>query len=105
MVAGADLVLTAEAAHRTFLLEEHPEAFRKVFSLGQFAEAVAAHGKTTTGRELVETVGRHRSAADPRDDVADPYGRGPDVAAACSARIDGLLAMVVPALLQNRATQ
>ena len=36
----ADLVLTMESAHRTFILDEHPSLFRKVFTLGQFAQAV-----------------------------------------------------------------
>ena len=31
---------TAEAAHRTFILDDHPQLFRKVFTLGQFAETV-----------------------------------------------------------------
>ena len=37
----ADLVLTTEAAHRSFILDDHPQLFRKVYTLGQFAEAVA----------------------------------------------------------------
>lgn len=105
LLADADVVLTAEAAHRSFLLGGHPGAFGKVFTLGQFAEAVTglrgASDGTPTGRALIETVGRRRSAADPRHDVADPYGRGPEVARACAARIDALLAIVIPALRQK----
>ena len=40
LLAEADLVLTAEAAHRSFILEESPEHLRKVFTVGQFAAAV-----------------------------------------------------------------
>ena len=105
LVADADLVLTAEAAHRTFLLDEHPEAFRKVFTLGQFAEAVKSSGGTARGRELIEVVGRRRPAADPRHDVDDPYRRGPEVAQAVAARIDELLAIVIPALRPTQASQ
>ncbi len=108
LLADADLVLTAEAAHRAFLLDEHPGALGKVFTLGQFAEAVAlggVSGDAPTGRALIEAVGRRPSAAAPRHDVADPYRRGPDLARACAARIDELLAIVVPALRQNRVTQ
>jgi sulfate adenylyltransferase len=43
-VEGADLVLAMEASHRRFLLDEFPAAFRRVFLLGQFAEAVADGG-------------------------------------------------------------
>jgi sulfate adenylyltransferase len=106
LVEAADLVLTAEAAHRTYLLEESPGAFRKVFTLGQFAEAVTALGpEPLTGRALITEVGGHRSQADPRHDVDDPYRKGPEVARACAARIDELLAIVVPALRPTRASQ
>ena len=33
-------MLTAESSHRSFILDDHPGDFRKVFTLGQFAEAV-----------------------------------------------------------------
>ena len=106
LVEAADLVLTAEAAHRTYLLEETPGAFRKVFTLGQFADAVATLGADAPrGRALVAEIGRHRSQADPRHDVDDPYRRGPEVAAACKARIDDLLGIVVPALRPTQASQ
>ena len=32
LIDSADLVLTAEASHRTFLLDEYPHAFRKVLT-------------------------------------------------------------------------
>ena len=41
LIAEADVILTAEAAHRAYLLEENPAAFLKTFTLGQFAESVA----------------------------------------------------------------
>ncbi len=43
LVDEVDLVLTAEASHRQIVLDDHPVAFRKVFTLGQFAEAVRRH--------------------------------------------------------------
>ncbi|MFC6344531.1 adenylyl-sulfate kinase, partial [Nocardioides hankookensis] len=42
LLRDADLVLTAEHTHRQFILDDHPGAFRKVFTLGQFAEAARA---------------------------------------------------------------
>ena len=101
LIAQADVVLTAEAAHRRFLLEEHPDAFRKIFTLGQFAESVArltAGAGGLNGHDLIAEVGRHRTSADATHDVGDPYRRGPEVARACAARIDALLAVIVPAL-------
>ena len=101
LISEADVILTAEAAHRAYLLEENPAAFLKIFTLGQFAESVARLGADAArlrGRDLVVEVGRHRTRADPTHDVGDPYRRGPEVARACAARIDALLAVVVPAL-------
>jgi len=40
LLEDADLVITMEAAHRTFVLDDHPAMFRKVFTLGQLAKAV-----------------------------------------------------------------
>ena len=40
LVAEADVVLTAEASHRRFILEEQPGAVRKVFTLGQFVTSL-----------------------------------------------------------------
>lgn len=98
LVDEADLVLTAEAAHRTFILDEQPAAFRKVFTLGQFAEAVRAAGGGLQGRELVQAVGQRRGTADPALDVADPYRRGPEAAETAAAGIEELLRVVVPRL-------
>lgn len=38
LIDEADLVLIAEASHRSYVLEDHPAAFRKVFTLGQAVE-------------------------------------------------------------------
>ncbi len=97
LVADADVVLTAEASHRAFLLEEYPRAFRKVLTIGQFAEAAAASG--LQGRELIAAVGRQQPPARPGHDVRDPYRRGEAANAEAAAQIDGLLASVVPALI------
>ena len=105
LVADADLILTAEAAHATLLVLEHPEVSGKVFTLGQFAHAATALDRTVTGRGLIETVGRRRPVAAPHHDVADPYRTGPGTASACAARIDELLAIVIPALQPTQESQ
>ncbi|MDT9593555.1 adenylyl-sulfate kinase [Nocardioides zeae] len=97
LIADADLVLTAESRHRTFLLEEHPAAFKKVFTLGQFARGVQQVGEVATPRELIALIGRNRPSAEGVD-VADPYRRGPEAAAACARHIDELVGVVGPAL-------
>ncbi|WP_182524726.1 adenylyl-sulfate kinase [Nocardioides dongkuii] len=100
----ADLVLTAEAAHRTFILDDHPALFRKVFTIGQFAEVVRALGPDVSGRELLEQAAQRRGNADAALDVHDPYRRGPEAAETAAAGIEELLRVVVPALAGTRET-
>jgi sulfate adenylyltransferase len=101
-VAAADVVLTAEAQHRSYLLQEYPGAARKVFSLGQFADLVQQGDLALSGRELVQELGRRRPRADARLDVADPYRRGRKAARAALDHIEQLLDVVLPALVGRR---
>ena len=101
-VEESDLVLTAEVAHRRFILDDQPGAFRKVFTLGQFAAAVRDDDSDLTGRMLLERLGDRRGAADPELDVPDPDRRGAEIAASCSTMIDDLLRVVVPPLAGSR---
>jgi sulfate adenylyltransferase len=96
LLRDADVVLTAEGAHRQFVLDDHPGDFRKVFTLGQFAEIVRS--TDLHGREIVAYAGEHRGPADPALDVSDPYRRGPVAAQACARQLEELLNVVVPAL-------
>nr|WP_246298620.1 adenylyl-sulfate kinase [Nocardioides panaciterrulae] len=98
MVEEADLVLTAEAAHRTFILEDHPGAFRKVFTLGQFAEATTS-ATGLTGHELLAAVAQRRGSADPSLDVPDPYRRGPEGARAAADLLTDRLRAILTALV------
>lgn len=100
LVAEADLVLTAEARHRTFVLEEHPAAFKKVFTVGQFARGVAGLPDGTSPREAVARLAASRPSAEGAD-IADPYRRGPAAAEACADHIDRLVAQVTPALARR----
>jgi sulfate adenylyltransferase len=103
LLAEADLVLTAEAVHRSFILDDQPELFRKVFTLGQAAEAVARLEPGLTPTEVVARLGAARGSADPALDVPDPYRQGPEAAVAAAARITELLRAVLPALTGTRA--
>jgi sulfate adenylyltransferase len=98
LVNSADLVLTAEDEHRQFILLEQPAAFRKVFSLGQFATVVQRLDSAPSGSALVNAVANTSGIAQIRADVADPYRRGRRAAAECARQIDELLAVVLPAL-------
>jgi sulfate adenylyltransferase len=97
LVDEADLVLTAEVTHRRFILDEQPGAFRKVFTLGQFAAAVR-NADGLIGQDLLAEIATRRPHADPSLDVADPYRQGPDAAARAAEQIESLLQVVVPAL-------
>ncbi len=98
LVREADLVLTAEQAHRQFILDDQPEEFRKVFTIGQFAQVVRDADPTLNGRALLKHAAERRGTADVALDVADPYRRGPELARACATQLDDLLAVIVPAL-------
>lgn len=98
LIQEADLVLTAEASHRAFVLEEAPSAFRKAFTLGQFAESVERVDPGLTGAALVNAVGHRRAGAVDAHDVRDPYRRGRSAAEASADQIDALLHAVLPRL-------
>ncbi len=103
MINEADLVLTAEASHRAFVLEEVPGAFRKAFTLGQFAESVERVDPSLTGAALVTAVGHRRAGAVDAHDVRDPYRRGRAAAEASADQIDTLLEAVLPRLSSREA--
>jgi sulfate adenylyltransferase len=99
LLEEADLVLTAESAQRSYLLEDHPAMFRKVFTLGQAAEAIGRLEPGLSPTEVLARLGTARGHADPALDVPDPYRRGPEAAAATAEHISRLLQVVLPALM------
>lgn len=87
-VARADLVLTANRAHRAKVLGLLPSASARVFTLRQFVRLLAAArtqppldttGFDHPGEWLLASAGAARGLAVPQrpedDDVADPIGR------------------------------
>ena len=98
LLEDADLVLTMEVAHRTFILDDHPALFRKVFTLGQFAHAVGRAPRGLGRDALLAHIAAARGHADPALDVPDPYRRGAEAASGCVARLQELLRAVLPAL-------
>jgi protein-tyrosine phosphatase len=76
MAAGADLVLTAEATHRDAIMAEVPSAFRRTFTMKEFAR-LAQHATTTDPAEVVAELAWRRGVdgALPADfdDMPDPY--------------------------------
>ncbi len=98
LLEEADLVVTMEAAHRTFVLDDHPGMFRTVFTLGQLARALEQAPAGLDREGLRAHLGATRRNADPALDVPDPYRRGAEAASGCVARLDELLRVVLPAL-------
>jgi sulfate adenylyltransferase len=98
LIDEADLVLTAEARHRTRLLEERPAAFRKIFTLGQFAASARAADPALRGRELIAALSNRRVPASPDHDIDDPYQRGPEEAARAAGVMEDMLEVVVDRL-------
>jgi sulfate adenylyltransferase len=98
LIDQADLVLTAEAEHRTRLLEDRPAAFRRTFTVGQFVESAQAADPQLRGRALVDAVLARRVPAAPEHDIADPYRRGPEAAARAGRQMEELLDVLVQRL-------
>ncbi len=105
MVTGAlldeaDVVLTAEARHRSRLLEERPASFRKIFTLGQFVESARGADPSLRGRDLIAALSNRRAPASPDHDIDDPYRRGPEEAQRAAATMEGMLEVLVDRLRQ-----
>lgn len=98
LVNEADLVLTAEAGHRTRLLEERPEACHQVLTLGQFVDSARRADPSLRGRELVAALASSRVPAAPEHDIGDPYRRGPEHAARAAATMEQMLEVVIDRL-------
>mgnify|MGYP000896340157 FL=1 len=98
LLADADLVVTMEVAHRSFVLDERPELRRTVFTLGQLATAVGSLPEVLDGAARLAHLGDARGHADPALDVPDPYRRGTEAASGCVARLEELLRAVLPVL-------
>ncbi len=88
LVDEADLVLTAEAAHRAAILDEHPIATRKVITVGQADQALDRLDADVTRDEFTKALVALRGGTSPDLDVVDPYRRGPEAAHACAQILD-----------------
>ena len=105
-VTGTDLVLTATRDHRSLVVERAPAAWKKTFTLLEFARLVARNPDHPTGatapermKELVSMVGDRRGhGAGEDDDVVDPYRLGPEVFQASHAQIRSGVDAILTAL-------
>lgn len=95
-IHDADLVLTMASWHRGVILENWPEAVVRVFTLPQFVASARAVAPTsgvlaTSPAAIITAAYQHRVPAGSVGDVADPYAKGPEAAAACAATLDRLI--------------
>jgi protein-tyrosine phosphatase len=108
MVADADLILTAELAHRSVILQADPLAFRRTFTLREFGRLGAALGplglpvSADKLRDRVGAVAAERGNGLPAgpggDDIDDPYGAAIDVARLCAAEVSAAIDEMIGAL-------
>ncbi|WP_344033505.1 hypothetical protein [Leucobacter iarius] len=106
-LSKADLVLTMEQMHRGVVLDRWPQLLRRSFTLVEFArlESAAADGGRREGESFRERwasalvdLTQHRSivpAGAQGNDVADPYGLGPERFAEALAQIESCLDQVL----------
>jgi protein-tyrosine phosphatase len=92
MAAQADLVLTAEAGQRDRIMAVVPTAFRRTFTMKEFARLARHATATATDRaEIVAQLARRRGAEgqlpSKRDNIADPYRSTVDQAWAAAKEI------------------
>lgn len=105
----ADLILTAEVAHREAVVGEVPAALRRTFTMKEFARLLPHVGDGRPG-ELIDRAAQIRGmyGAVPRalDDVPDPYRGGRSRAQATLGEIATALEPLLAAFeLQRPATE
>jgi protein-tyrosine phosphatase len=76
MAADADLILTAERAHRDLVMTQLPRAFRRTFTMKEFAR-LSSHLEPGSPRRAIAEAARHRGihgrVPEADDNMPDPY--------------------------------
>ncbi|MFN2518947.1 MAG: hypothetical protein ABR604_07885 [Jatrophihabitantaceae bacterium] len=108
LIAGADLILAAEAAHRAAIRQADPRAFGRSFTLREFGRLGAGLGplpQPPSADDLhlrVAQVAARRAAtpaAGPAlDDIADPYGAPLEFVRACGSQTTAAVDALIEAL-------
>jgi len=109
IVERADLILTAERAHRAAVVTLMPAAVHHTFTLLQFARMVSGVTRleaddepAALGRELISAAVEARSHLQPLvgrdDDVPDPIGHGKRRFRRCAAQLVGSIDAILAPL-------
>lgn len=93
----SDLVLTATREHRGAVLELHPGALRRTFTLLEFA-ALAAMAEADSPAALVRAAAASRSQGPKETDIADPIGRSDSFHEQVAEQIDKTVAAIASRL-------
>jgi protein-tyrosine phosphatase len=103
-VRAADLILCMSADHRPYVLAFDRSAGRRTFLLASFTRAVSQWAwLASSPAELVGMAAEH-VREQPGDDVQDPLGYPTATYVACAERLDGLVVMLVDALVKSLST-
>lgn len=90
MAADADLILTAERAHRDQVMTELPSVFRRAFTMKEFAR-LARHVGSGNAQQVIAAAADIRGIDGPVpvevDDMPDPFGGRIPQAAAIAAQV------------------
>jgi protein-tyrosine phosphatase len=104
----ADLVLTAERAHRDRIMTEVPTAFRRVFTMKEFAR-LARHPADADQADVVAELASRRGAEGPLPrellDLTDPYRGTVEQARAVADELSVIVQTVVSTLGIGNAAQ
>jgi len=107
LAESADLVLTAQSDHRAHVVQAVPLAFRKTFTMREFARLGAGLGPLEAPSEdalraRVADVAARRGWADTAapgaDDIGDPFGATLSVARSCAVSVAEAIEGIVAAL-------
>ena len=91
---AADLILTAEAQQRRWILADWPRLSRRILTVGQFAALLPGEPTGWSPWEVVADVIERRGTSSSALDVPDPYRKGPEAARACADLLDGHLTRI-----------
>jgi protein-tyrosine-phosphatase len=98
LVAGADLVLTAEQRHTRLVVDGGAGAAGTVLTLGQAARAAATATTREGATDVVAGLAERRGAPEPGDDVGDPYQLGAQAQSAAARQMGAMLDALLPLL-------
>lgn len=94
----SDLVLTATREHRGAVLELHPGALRRTFTLLEFAALAAMAEADYSPAALVRAATAWRSQGPKETDIADPIGRSDSFHEQVAEQIDEAVASIASRL-------